>query len=229
MWAPVREFREVTKAVLIGAGGHARVVLDAARSRGGLDVIAVIDAKTALAGTWFDGVEVIGDERTLSVARERGATAMLLGVGSVDAGDARRELFDRLSRTGFELPAVIHRSAIVSPTAAIGSASVVFAGAILNPGARVGVNVIINTAAIVEHDVRIGDHSHISPGAHIAGGVTVGERCHIGIGATVLQGLTISDGAVVGAGAVVIHDVASGARVAGVPARPTDQLSATRK
>jgi sugar O-acyltransferase (sialic acid O-acetyltransferase NeuD family) len=207
------------KAVLIGAGGHARVVLDAARSAKDIDIIAVVDAKKELAGTRFEGLEVIGDESALPKARERGATAIVLGVGSIDVGDARRTLYERVARLGFELPAVVHRTAIVSPTATIGSADVVFAGVVVNPGAKVGTNVILNTACIVEHDVRVGDHSHISPGAHLAGGVVVGERCHIGIGATILQGVKIGDGAVVGAGAVVLRDVPATDRVAGVPAR----------
>jgi UDP-perosamine 4-acetyltransferase len=207
------------RAVLIGAGGHARVVLDAARSATTVEVILVVDAKKELAGVRFEGLEVIGDERALPKARERGATAIVLGVGSVDVGEARRELYERVARLGFDLPAVVHRSAIISPTASIGAASVVFAAVVVNPSARVGANVILNTACIVEHDVRIGDHSHISPGAHLAGGVVVGERCHVGIGATVLQGVKIGDGAVVGAGAVVLKDVPAADRVAGVPAR----------
>jgi UDP-perosamine 4-acetyltransferase len=207
------------RAVLIGAGGHAKVVLDAARSAKDIEVIAVVDAKKELAGTRFEGLEVIGDVSALPRAREGGATAIVLGVGSVDVGDARRALYERIAGLGFELPVLRHRTAIVSSTATLGPATVVFAGVVVNPSARVGTNVILNTACIVEHDVRIGDHSHISPGAHLAGGVTVGERCHIGIGATVLQGVNIGDGAVVGAGAVVLRDVEAADRVAGVPAR----------
>ena len=207
------------KAVLVGAGGHARVVLDAARSGAAIEVIAVVDAKPELAGTRFDGVEIIGDEAALPKARGLGATAIVLGVGSIDIGDRRRDLYERVVRSGFALPTVVHRAAVISPSATIGDATVVFAGTIVNPGARIGTNVILNTAAIVEHDVRIGDHTHISPGAHLAGGVTVGDRCHIGIGSTVLQGIRIGDGAVIGAGAVVLADVLAGDRVAGVPAR----------
>jgi UDP-perosamine 4-acetyltransferase len=207
------------KAVLIGAGGHAKVVLDAARSAKDVDVIAVVDAKKELAGTRFEGVEVIGDESALPKARERGATAIVLGVGSIDVGDRRQALYERVARLGFDLPPIVHRTAVISPTATLGAASVVFAGVVVNPSARVGTNVILNTASIIEHDVRIGDHSHISPGAHLAGGVVVGERCHIGIGATIVQGVKIGNGAVVGAGAVVLKDVDPSDRVAGVPAR----------
>jgi sugar O-acyltransferase (sialic acid O-acetyltransferase NeuD family) len=207
------------KAVLYGASGHARVVLDAARTTGAFDVVAVVDDRADLKGTRFEGLEVIGDRSAFSALKDRGARALLLGIGSVDVGDARRVIYDRVLLLGFELPTVVHHAAVVSPTATIGPASVVFAGAMVNPGARIGANVIINTAAIVEHDVIIGDHAHVSPGAHIAGNVTVGDRSHIGIGATVIQGVRIGAGVVVGAGAVVLHDVPDGDRVAGVPAR----------
>jgi sugar O-acyltransferase (sialic acid O-acetyltransferase NeuD family) len=208
------------QVVLIGAGGHARVVIDAARSSGAFDVVAVVDARLELKATRFEGVEIVGDEASLDPLRTAGVGAALLGVGSVDVGDVRCALYTRIAAMGFEFPVVVHRAATVAPSATIGPASVVFAGAIVNPGARIGTNVIVNTAAIVEHDVTIEDHAHVSPGAHLAGGVTIGPRSHIGIGSTILQGVRIGEAVVVGAGAVVLHDVADGMRVAGVPARP---------
>lgn len=200
----------------MGAGGHARVVLDAARASG-VDVVAVVDARADLKGSKFEGLEVVGDES--AIAAMRGVDTALLGVGSIDVGDTRRKLHARIAALGLRLPVVRHPSAVVSPTATIGPASVVFANATINPGARIGTNVIVNTAAIVDHDVVIGDHAHVSPGAHLAGGVRVGDGSHIGIGATVLQGVRIGANAVVGAGAVVLRDVPDGDRVAGVPAR----------
>jgi UDP-perosamine 4-acetyltransferase len=207
------------KAVLVGAGGHARVVLDAARASGAIEVIAVVDARADLKGAAFEGLEVVGDESAIGTLQQRGVTAALLGVGSVDVDDVRRRLFARISALGLELPVVRHPSAVVSPSATLGPASVVFANATINPGARIGANVIVNTAAIVDHDVRIGDHAHVSPGAHLAGGVSIGQGSHVGIGATVLQGVRIGAGVVVGAGAVVLRDVPDGDRVVGVPAR----------
>jgi UDP-perosamine 4-acetyltransferase len=219
------------KAVLIGAGGHARVVLDAARAAGAFEIVAVLDANADRKGASLDGLEIVGDESEITALRGRGVNAALLGVGSVDVGDVRRRLFARISGMGLELPVVRHPTAVVSPSVTIGPASVVFANATINPGARIGLNVIINTAAIVDHDVQIGDHAHVSPGAHLAGGVTVGEGSHIGIGATVLQGVHVGADVVVGAGAVVTRDVKDGDRVAGVPARSirADQVSATKK
>ena len=180
----------------------------------------MLDANAALHGRTFEGIPIVGDESALAGLRADGVAGVILGVGSVDAGTRRRELFDRVRRHGLAFPVVRHRAAVVAPSASLGDACVVFAGAIVNPGARIGENVIVNTGAIVEHDVVVGPHSHISPGARIAGGVSIGSDCHVGIGSTIIQGITVGDGALVAAGAVVIGDVPSGMTVVGVPARP---------
>ena len=206
------------KAVLIGAGGHARVVLDAARAAKRIDIVCVIDADPAKRGTRFEDLDVIGDESVLPGLRARAIDAIVLGVGSVDVNATRSALFRRVSSLGFELPPVIHPSAVISPTARMGVACVIFAGVILNPGVRLGDNVIVNTAAVLDHDIVVGDHVHVSPGARLAGGVIVGDGTHVGIGATVVQSVRIGSGVMVGAGAVVLHDVADGSRIAGVPA-----------
>lgn len=208
------------KAVLIGAGGHARVVLDAARAGGTVDIVAVIDADPRKHGGSFEGLPVIGDESLLGSMPARGIPAVALGVGSVDVSDVRRALFARVQEAGLDLATVVHPRAVVSATARIGSGSVVFAGAVLNPGVVIGRNVIVNTAAAIDHDVEVGDHAHISPGARLAGNVFVGPQAHVGIGAVIIQGVRIGERALVGAGAVVLRDVPAGARVAGVPARP---------
>src|SRR5437773_85531 len=84
------------KAVLVGAGGHARVVLDAARASG-IDVVAVVDARADLKGSKFEGLEIVGDESAIASLRGRGVDAVLLGVGSIDVGDTRRKLYARIS------------------------------------------------------------------------------------------------------------------------------------
>ena len=204
--------------VLVGAGGHARVVLDAARCQG-LDVVAALDERAELHGTEFDGVPIVGDESALDGLRARGIGAVILGVGSVDASPTRIALYERISARGFALPAVRHPAAMIAASAEIGDASVVFAGAVVNPHARVGRNVIVNTSAVIEHDCVIADHVHVSPGALLAGGVRIGRGSHVGIGAVVIQGIRIGSGVMVAAGAVVLRDLPDGARVAGVPAR----------
>ncbi len=207
------------RVVVIGAGGHARVLIDTARKTGRFEIVAVVDARGDLRGGTFEGVSIVGDESELPTLRSAGINAALLGVGSVKVTDVRSALFSRLLARGFDLPTVVHPAALVFARE-IGPATVIFAGAIVNPGAVLGRNVIINTGAIVDHDVTVADHVHVSPGAHIAGGVAIGAQSHIGIGSTVIQGIRIGARALVAAGAVVTRDVPDGGRVAGVPARP---------
>jgi UDP-perosamine 4-acetyltransferase len=207
------------RAVLLGAGGHARVLIDAARAMGGLDVVAVVDDNTNLHGRTFEGAPVVGALTELARLREEGIEAVLLGIGSVEISDLRAALFERVSALGFRMPIVRHPSATIAARS-LGDATVLFAKTVVNPGARIGRNVIINTGALIDHDVTIEDHVHVSPGVNIAGGVRIGAQSHIGIGSTVIQGVRIGARALIAAGAVVIRDVPDGARVAGVPARP---------
>src|SRR5438045_2221221 len=91
------------KAVLYGASGHARVVLDAARSTGAFDVVAVVDDRADLKGSKFEGLQVLGDRSAFSAVRDLGARAIILGIGSVDVGDPRRAIYNRIAPLGFEL------------------------------------------------------------------------------------------------------------------------------
>ena len=205
------------RLVLIGAGGHARVVLDAARLAG-WTIDGLVDRDGS--GREIDGARILGDDTALAELRTRGTTHAVVAVGSIRPGGLRADLFARLVAAGLEPAVIVHPSATVSARATVAPGSVVLAGAIINPGADIGRNVIVNTGAVVEHDCVIGDAVHLSPRSVLGGNVTVGSGAHVGIGAVVIQGLTIGAGALVAAGATVVDDVAPGTTVLGVPARP---------
>lgn len=207
------------RAVILGAGGHARSVLESLRSASGApEPVAVTDPDPARAGGALDGVPIVGGDDELPRLLAEGVKAACLGVGGTRSNEGRRRLFALARSLGFALPVVRHASAQVAQAARIGAGSQVLALAVLGPGAVLGENVIVNTGAIVEHDCTIGDHVHLATGCALAGGVTVRAGAHIGLGAVVLQGITIGENAVVGAGAVVLRDVAAGDVVVGCPA-----------
>jgi sugar O-acyltransferase (sialic acid O-acetyltransferase NeuD family) len=203
--------------LVIGAGGHARVLADCL-CRLALPVMGFLDTDSTLHGRRIAGFPVIGDDDILRDHLPASVT-LVNGVGSVDIPLRRRAVFERLAATGYAFRAVVDAAAFVAGEVALGDGAQIMAGALVQTGARIGANVIVNTGAIVEHDCEIEDHCHIATGARLSGSVHVGAGCHIGAGATVIQGVRIGAGALIAAGAVVVRDVQPGQRVRGVPAQ----------
>lgn len=210
--APVR-------CVVIGGGGHARVIIDSLRESGIADLWAVDADRTRWGGEVL-GVPIAGGDELLTDMVRQGVTHFVIGVGGVGDNRPRRKLFERAMALGLRPLTVRHPAAVCSRWALVGDGTVLLAGSVVNAGARLGINVIVNTGAIVEHDCVLGDHVHVATGARLASAVRVDDEAHIGAGATVRQGISIGAQAIVGAGAVVIREVAPGAVVVGVPARP---------
>lgn len=201
--------------VVLGAGGHGRVVAEAAQAAG-IPVLGFLDEDPARLTERPLGLPVFGRTGLLDEGGVPG-DGIALGVGR---NTARLGLWRRFRNSRWQLPIVLHPRAWCSPTATIGVGSVVMANASIQTACRIGAAVIVNTNASVDHDCTLGDGVHISPGAHLAGNVTVGEGTHIGIGASVIEGIRIGANCLIAAGAVVVRDVPEGQRVAGVPARP---------
>jgi UDP-perosamine 4-acetyltransferase len=207
--------------LVLGGGGHGKVVADIARACG-YRLVGFADADPAKLDSVVEpgGVRVVVlQDEVLTAARHgeplpQGAGAVALAVGD---NRVRLDLAKTLAQA--HLPVLAHPTAVISPSARIARGTVVFPLTAVNADARIGAAVIVNTAAVVEHDCVIGDGVHISPGAVLAGGVRVGERSWIGAGATVIQGIRIGPDTVVGAGAVIIRDVPGGVTVAGNPGR----------
>ncbi|MDK2954748.1 MAG: hypothetical protein PWQ57_244 [Desulfovibrionales bacterium] len=203
--------------IVIGAGGHAKVLVDALLLAG-VQVLGLLDRDPAMAGRDVLGVPVLGGEDKL-VQYAPDQVALVNAVGSVDSMQARKTVYDRLRGQGYGLAPVVHPQAVVSKFAEIQPGVQILAGAVVGPGAVIGENAIINTKASVDHDCRIGAHTHIAPGATLSGGVVVGESSHVGTGASAIQGIRIGRDCLVAAGAVVVRDVPDGAKVRGAPAR----------
>jgi UDP-perosamine 4-acetyltransferase len=206
-------------AIGLGAGGHAKVVIEAALESRACTLVGLLDPAPELRNASVLGIPVLGGDERLPALIAGGVRRFFVGVGSADDTRRRRQLYELARRNGMEPVSVVHPRAVVSPSATLGPGATVLAGAVINAHAVLGENVIVNTGAIVEHDVVLGAHSHVATGARVTGGVRVGVGVHIGAGATVRQGLMIGDHAIVGAGAVVVKDVPARTVVAGVPAR----------
>jgi sugar O-acyltransferase (sialic acid O-acetyltransferase NeuD family) len=201
---------------VVGCGGHGRVVLDCLRACG-LSVAGIIDAALAR-GTQVDGVPVAGGDEVLAQLNPADV-AVCLGVGAMPGKPARAQLFAHCRARGFQIPGLVHPSAILAPHHAFGAGIQVLAGAVLQTGVRLGDNVIVNTRAGIDHDCVIGNDVMIGPGAILCGQVSVGDDAYVGAGAVILPSMRIGAQAVVGAGSVITRDVAAGTTVAGNPAR----------
>lgn len=204
--------------LIVGAGGHARVLVDIAEKQARYRVIGLIDEQPRLAGTAILGYPVLGGGELLH--REDMPSHAIVAIGAPEARAAWQEHLEAL---GFQLAVLVHPSAQVGRDVRLGAGTVLMAGTAVNPGTRLGRGVIVNTGASIDHDCEIGDFVHVAPGARLAGGVRVGPQAHIGIGACVIQNVAIGAGAVVGAGAAVVRPVPEGLTVVGVPARPLPQ------
>lgn len=196
--------------LLIGAGGHGCVVLDALlQTSPEIDVRVRDDAPTS--------PPLLG-RTVLSPALPPGAFEGSVHV-AIGSNEVRCRLATLMCEQGGRLLSIVHPMATVSPHATLGGGVFIAARAVIAPRTRVGDGVIVNHGAVVDHDCEVGAWSHIAPGSVLGGGVTVGRRVLVGSGAIILPGLRIGDDAIIGAGAVVTKDVAEGQLKVGIPAR----------
>jgi UDP-perosamine 4-acetyltransferase len=197
--------------LVLGAGGHARPVIEALRATG-VEPAGLLDDT---ASGELLGVAVLGPIGSLAVRWAPRLSAVI----AIGDNATRARLGEICHALGIALPAVIHPAALISPSARVADGAQGRARAVIGPEATVGMLVLVNTGAIVEHDCAVGDAAHLGPGVVLCGGVRVGARALLGAGAVARPGLVIGDDAVVAPGAALGADVPAGARMGGVPAR----------
>ena len=198
----------MNKLIIIGAGGHGKVIADNALKNGYTDICFVDDVQT---GECM-GLPIVGCVADVEKYSD-GKTDFVIAIGQ---NQIRKMLAERYRLNWATL---IHPSAQIATHVTIEKGTVIMAGAIVNPAAIIGAHCIINTGAIVEHDNQLADYVHISPAAALGGTVKVGEGTHVGIGAMVKNNITICQNAVIGAGAAVVKDILESGTYVGIPAR----------
>jgi len=196
------------RLLVVGAGGHAKVVIDAAQAAG-FDVVGAIGDPQKAATVC--GIHVAPTAEGID------ADGFIIAVGD---NRARAELYSAYLASGLAPTSVIHPSAIIAPSVEVGSGTLIAAGVVVNTDAVIGENAILNTSCSVDHDCAIGTHAHVGPMSGLCGAVRVGTGTLIGVGCSLIPGVTVGDWSVLGAGSVVVDDLAADTVFAGVPARP---------
>ena len=204
------------KAIIIGTGGHARVILDILNYDRNIEIVAFIDKEIHGSDERIMGIPVLGDHSVLPGLLKSGIKGAIIGVGD---NKIRKEYYEKFRDMGIELVNAIHPAVHLSHYAKIGNGVVVAAGATIATGAEIGNNVIVNSGAIIEHEDKIEDHVHIAPGTVLAGRVKVKEGAFIGAGCVVKQYVTIGENVIIGAGSVVLEDIPDNAVAVGAPAK----------
>ena len=198
------------KLIIVGCGGHAKVVTDIAMKCGYQDIGFLDDFY--LEDT-FINFPVLGK---VDDAKKYSSADFFIAIGNANV---RKKIYLDFIEKEFNIINLIHPAAVIASDVEIGVGTVVMAGTVINPSAKIGKGCIINTSASVDHDCTVGDFSHISVGAHIAGTVNVGKNTWIGIGAVVSNNVDIADDCLVGAGAVVVKNLTDPGTYVGVPAK----------
>jgi sugar O-acyltransferase (sialic acid O-acetyltransferase NeuD family) len=198
--------------LVLGGGGHGRVVAEAAFLSRAFSRIAVVDPRDR--GDWpFDWCTRVQDEADIDARPD--AWHFIAAVGETAL---RRRLHASYTERGFRPAMVRHPAASVSLSAQIGDGVMLHAGAVVASGARLGNGVIVNHNAVIEHDCLVGDFSHLAPGAVIAGTVHLGANCFVGANASLRHGVSVADGVVIGHGAAVVSDLERPGTYLGQPA-----------
>lgn len=205
------------RCVIVGCGGHGRVVLDILVNAGICDIVGFVDSNPNSHGHRVDGVEVMGPPEILPQIKE--TSQIDCGIVAIGDNGVRRSYAAWLESLGLGLINAVHPSANLARNVTLGRNVVIAAGALVCAHCQIGDSVILNTGCIVDHESLIGTATHVCPGARLAGRVAVESGAFVGIGATIIQSVRVGYEAVVGAGAVVIQDVAPMSTVAGVPAK----------
>lgn len=204
------------RCIIIGAGGHSKVIIDATK-KNGYEIVGLTD-NNVKKGSIILGCEVIGNDDTLKEIYLDGICKAFMGIGHVGYPQVRNDVFKRIKKLGYEFPKLINPFSYIGEDVLIGEGTFIAAKAVVNAEATIGRLCVINSASVIEHEVKIKDGVHVAPNATVLGGAYVGENTFIGAGSTIIQSIKIGDNCIIGAGSVVLNDIPDNCVAVGVPA-----------
>ena len=206
------------KYLIIGGGGHARVIIDLIQCVGKKSsTLGIADPNLPIGSRFMDIPVLGGDEVIYDFAATE--VELVNGIGSVSTESFRKQVYEKLKSERYTFSTLVHPSAVIAENVILGEGTVVMAGSIIQAGSKIGDNVILNTGCLIDHDCIINDHVHIAPRTTISGGVQIGAGSFIGIGTSISQGIRIGTNTLVGAGSVVIQDLGDNMKAFGNPAK----------
>ena len=208
------------KIIIIGSGGHAKVVADIILTREkelneDLKIIGFLDDnfKNLKYDNIFN-IPIIGNLNNIDNFNKNEDYFFIIAIGS---NEVRKKISKKYQKLNYYT--AIHPRSIISREVTIGSGTVVMANAVINPNSTIGKHCILNTSSVIEHDNELGDYVHISPNATLCGGVNIKDNSWIGAGSVVRQQIYIGKDVVVGANSVVVKDIENSCIVVGDPAK----------
>lgn len=201
------------KIIILGNGGHSKVIQDIISSLKNHKIIAILDEKYECEKS-ENGIIHAPFSSIKNLMGNDVRTVIAIGDNST-----RKKIVSKLKLRDEQYISIIHPSAIISESATIGNGTVVMPKSVINADAKIGSHCIINTGSIVEHDNMIGDYSHVSPNSTLTGNVTLCEGVHIGASVTLIPGIRVGEWSVIGAGSTVIQNIPSYSKAVGSPTR----------
>ena len=202
--------RQDNPVIVLGAGGHAAVLIDCLR-RLGVNILGLTDVQKPK-GERILGVEVLGTDDEI-FSYKANDICLVNGIGITEHSSSRHQLACRMRQAGFAFRTIIDPTAIVLSDIEVGDGVQILAGVVIQPRVSIGQDSIINTGVLVDHDCMIEAECHICPGVTLAGSVTVGSQTMIGTGSTVVPGISIGNNSTIAAASVIYNDVPANVNV----------------
>lgn len=204
------------KVVVLGTGGHARVVIATLRALGRWEIVGLLDRQMNQTEELIEGYPILGSWNDLEKIRKQKIKHGVIAVGN---NEQRERLYLLLLEERFTIPALIHPTAYVDPSSVISNGCLICMGTLIGANVRIGANTVINSGTIIEHETSVEENVHIAPGCRIAGRVAVGRNSLIGIGTSIIDRIRIGRNVTIGAGSVVVSDIPDGVVAYGVSAK----------